>query len=182
MLRADGLSGSKAHHASRHRDGGGRSVNPDIEIAQESEHIAEARYAEGRAALWPTLDINTTEQNQTRNLIAQGFQFTSTVPGLTVPASVGPFNTFDARLVLNQPVFDLSALRRSQAAHASIQAAKADTARTRDAVAALVAHAYARVLRENAVLEATEASIARARATLESLRTSTPPARARRSM
>ena len=69
-----------------------RGSNPNIEIAQESEHIAEARYAQGHAAMWPTLDFNTIGQNQTRNLNAQGFQFASTIPGLTIPSAVGPWH------------------------------------------------------------------------------------------
>lgn len=145
-----------------------QNAQPNLEVARELERVAEARYAQGRAAMLPSLDINSIWQNQTRNLDAQGFQFANTVPGLTIPKSVGPFNTFDARVVLSQPVFDLSAIRRSGASRAAIQAAKADTAHTRDEVAAQVAHAYARVLRENAVLDAERAAVERAQATLES--------------
>ena len=65
-------------------------------MAQESERIAEARYAAGRSAKLPILAVETTGQNQTRNLGAQGFRFETAPAGLTVPDSVGPFNTFDA--------------------------------------------------------------------------------------
>lgn len=145
----------------------GRGLNPGIEIAQQSERIAEARYSQGNAALWPLLDVTTTGQNQTRNLHAQGFRFDTEVPGLTIPESVGPFNTLDARVTLTQPLFDLSTLRRSRAARAAITVAKAETAQTRDDVALQVAHAYARVLREEADLAAAGASIERARSTLQ---------------
>jgi outer membrane protein TolC len=147
-----------------------RGLNPSIEIAQQSERIAEARYAQGHAAMWPIFDITTTGQNLTRNLNAQGFRFDTSVPGLTIPRTVGPFNTLDARVTVTQPVFDLSAFRRSRAARASIQTAKAETTQTRDEVAAQVAHAYARVLREEAGVAAAEAAIERARATLQTSR------------
>ncbi len=147
-----------------------QNVDPEIEMARESERIAEARHEQGHAAMLPSLDINAIGQNQTRNLNAQGFQFANTVPGVAIPASVGPFNTFDLRVSVSQGVFDLSAIRRSAASRAAIEAAKADTAQTRDEIAAHVAHAYVRVLRENAVLGANEKAVEQARATFESAR------------
>src|ERR1043166_2203598 len=128
--------------------------NPTIEMAREAERAADARYQLGRLARMPNLEVDSTGQNQTRNLSAQGFRFDT--PGFTIPDSVGPFNTFDARVVLTQPVLDLSTIRRSRAAYATAAAAGADTSRTRDDVAAAVAHAYVRVLREQAHLNAAD--------------------------
>jgi outer membrane protein TolC len=142
--------------------------NPTIEMAREAERAADARYQLGRLARMPNLEVDSTGQNQTRNLSAQGFRFDT--PGFTIPDSVGPFNTFDARVVLTQPVLDLSTIRRSRAAYATAAAAGADTSRTRDDVAAAVAHAYVRVLREQAHLNAADGAVARARATLASAR------------
>jgi outer membrane protein len=147
-----------------------QNPQPNLEVARELERVAESRYAQGRAAMLPSLDMSTIWQNQTRNLYAQGFRLANTIPGLVIPKSAGPFNTFDARVALSQPVFDLSAIRRSGASRAAIQAAKADTAQMRDEIAVQVAHAYARVLRENAVLDAGRAAVERAQATLESAR------------
>jgi outer membrane protein TolC len=143
--------------------------HPDLRIAQEAERIAAARQAQGRAAMLPAFEAAAAGQNQTRNLGAQGFQF-DTPPGFTIPERVGPFNTFDARLSVTQPVFDLSAIRRQRAASARATAAGADSERRRDEVAALVAHAYVRVLRAEGELAASESAIARARATLGAVR------------
>src|SRR5690349_19827231 len=92
-------------------------ANPDVQIAQEAERIAGARQAQGRAAMLPSLESSLAGQNQTRNLAAQGFQF-ATPPGFTIPETVGPFNSWDTRVALTQPVFDWSAVRRLRAASA----------------------------------------------------------------
>ncbi len=147
-----------------------RAADPSIALAVASERVAEARYQEGRANLWPVMDVTTTGQNQTRNLGAEGFRFDTSVPGLTIPKSVGPFNTFDARVVLTETVFDLSAIRRLRVARVAAAAAQADTQSTRDDLAQQAAHAYAAMLREQARVAAVEAAILEARATLESAR------------
>ena len=143
-------------------------ANPELQIAQESERIAGARFAFGRASRLPQLEVGATGQNQTRNLDAQGFRFETPAPGFTIPDSVGPFNTLDNRVTLTQTVLDLGAMRRSRAASASVDAAAADTAHTRNQIALNVARAYVLVLREAAQVAGAESTIARARATLES--------------
>src|SRR5947209_3740183 len=91
---------------------------PELTIAETSERIAEARYQSGRAGMWPVFEAAAAGQNVTRNLNAEGFRFNTNVPGLTIPKSVGPFNTLDARVSVTQSVFDAGALRRSRAVQA----------------------------------------------------------------
>jgi outer membrane protein len=144
-------------------------ANPDVQIAQEAEQIAGARQAQGRAAMLPSLESSLAGQNQTRNLAAQGFQF-ATPSGFTIPETVGPFNSWDTRLALTQPVFDWSAVRRLRAASARTAAAGEESERRRDELAAEVARLYVRVLRDDAELAAAEAAIRRTGLTLDAAR------------
>jgi outer membrane protein TolC len=143
---------------------------PELAEARASERVAEARYQAGRAGMFPVFEATTTGQNITRNLNAEGFRFDTNVPGLTIPKSVGPFNTFDARMSLTQTVVNFSALRRAGAGQAAVSAAQADTERMRDNLARQAAQAYAAMLRESASVTASEAALAQARATLASAR------------
>lgn len=146
------------------------SSNPDLQIAQEAERIAAAQHAQGRSALLPSLQATTVGQNQTRNLVAQGIRFDESLGGLTIPESVGPFNTLDLRMAATQPVLDFSAIRRLRASSARTAAAGADFERRRDEIAAQVARAYIRVLRDDGALAACGESLARAQDTLASVR------------
>jgi len=143
---------------------------PEVAIAEASERIAEARYHTARAGLFPVLEATGTGQNITRNLDAEGFRFDTGAPGLTIPKSVGPFNTLDARVTLTQSILDFSALRRARAGQAAIPVAQASKESARDSLARQVAHAYAAILRESGVVAASEAALAQARATLDSAR------------
>jgi outer membrane protein TolC len=124
-----------------------------IRLVDEDVRLSRIRYREARANLLPDLSITTAEQNQTRNLNAEGFRF-ATGAAFTIPPTVGPYNTFDARIFLNQPIFNLAALVRSRAARASIQEAQANAGQERDQVAARIARAYMRSLHAKAVVEA----------------------------
>ncbi len=143
---------------------------PDVAIAEASQRIAEARYHTARAGMFPVFEATGTGQNVTRNLDAEGFRFDTGVPGLTIPKSVGPFNTLDARVSVTQSILDFSALRRARAGQAAIPVTHASTENVRDSLARQVAHAYAAIVRESAVVTASEAALAQARATLESAR------------
>jgi outer membrane protein TolC len=95
--------------------------------------LREAGTTEARGARWRALegllpDVNgsVNERRQVLNLA---------VFGLPVePAIVGPFNVFDARLTLSQPVIDLSALNRYKAASLDASAADRGMASARDMV------------------------------------------------
>jgi len=135
-----------------------------VQMAQEAERASAANYTEVRSTLLPALEGSMAEQDQTVNPKALGLRFES--PAFTVPDSVGPFSTFDARLRLNAKLLDMSALRHRQAAAMSWQAAKSETESVRERVAAAVARLYSAALRaeeqsEVAALNLKEAEAAR---------------------
>jgi outer membrane protein len=137
--------------------------NTTLEMAHESEQLAHWRYAQARAGLLPNLDGSVAEQNQTVNLRALGVRSEPDL-ALTFPEEVGPFSTFDARLRLNQNLFNFSSIRRWQAAQEDVHAAQAETETVRQGQAATVARLYAVALRAEADVEASQASAAYAEA------------------
>jgi len=134
--------------------------NTRVKLAEEAIKQAQARSAEARAALLPNVDGSITEESQTRNLKAFGFQF-PTVPilGFTIPTFVGPFDVFDARANANVSIFDFSSIRNYQASKVAIEAIKADNQGTRDQVTDQVARAYLTGLRAEAALETAKANV-----------------------
>jgi outer membrane protein TolC len=140
--------------------------NARSQLADELIQQAQARSAQSRAALLPNVEASVSEQNLTRNLAAFGIRFNLPIPGFMVPEVVGPFNVFDARATVNQSVFDLSAIRRFQAARLGVDVAEAESESVKDVVAGQVAGAYLAALRAESNLEEVKANVALAEALL----------------
>ncbi len=138
-----------------------------LQLAEELLRQARARSDEARAALLPNISASVGEQNTTRNLEAAGIRFNLPIPGFTFPTLVGPFNIFDARATASQTILNLGSMRRYQASRAGIHQAEAEAQSTQDDVRAQVARAYLAAVREEAVLEATQADVKLAEAILK---------------
>lgn len=87
------------------------------------------------------------------------------VPG--VPAVVGPFNYYDARVFLSQRIFDLEAIKRTQAAGHELAAADFSEKEARELVVVAVGAAYLQVLAGSARVETVAAQVVTANATLQ---------------
>jgi outer membrane protein TolC len=143
--------------------------NAQIQISGESLRQAQARSAQARAALLPDISSSLAYRNQTLNLKANGLQFDiPTVPGFSFafPSMVGPFNVVDARLSGSQSVFDISSVRRLQASHSGISAARSDVESVEESVAAQVARAYLSAIRADADVETARANVTLSQAVL----------------
>ena len=134
------------------------SGNLDVQLARTGVSQAEAQSDEARALLLPTLGLSATEQNQSRNLSAEGFKFAN-LPGFRIPAQVGPYDTFDSRASLQQTVFNASLLVRRKAFQAGSRAQKLAEQQTREQVAARVAHIYLEILRHRSMLNEIQADV-----------------------
>jgi len=132
-----------------------------VKLAEEDLKQAQSRADQARAALLPDFEAYVQDQNETNNLKAFGFglAFIVPIPGFNIPTFVGPFNVFDARLSVNQTVFDFSTIRRYQASKVAIQATKADNEGTRNQVTDQVARAYLAGLDAQANLETARANV-----------------------
>jgi len=110
----------------------------EVLVAEERVQQALARIGQARSGLLPQLEGTASEQRKTVNLKAFGIN--PNIPGFN--PDVPPFNVFDARISLQQNLFDLTVLRRLSAAKAGQRLSVAEQEKTREDVLALVADMY----------------------------------------
>jgi outer membrane protein TolC len=115
------------------------------------------------SALLPDITGSLRESRQITNLAAFGFPLPAGIPPV-----VGPFNVFDARISVEQPVLDLRATNQLKAERHTIAAADHSYRSARDLVVLATANAYLQALSASARLQTTQAQLATAEA-LETL-------------
>ena len=110
-----------------------RALRYNLQILTSDQQVESARGAHLRSlsGLLPSVDAHAVDTQQTANLAAFGFQG-SLFPGL--PTLIGPFNVFDARVQVSQPLLDLSALHEIRRREFSLDAARLDERNARDVV------------------------------------------------
>jgi outer membrane protein len=140
--------------------------NTLIQLSGEALKQAESRSLQTRAALLPDVSAAFRAQSMTTNLSSMGIRIGLPIPGFQFPRFVGPFTNMDARLSATQSIFDLSAIRRFQAARTGVDAARDDVGNNAERVAALVARAYLSALKAAADVAAAEANITLSEAVL----------------
>jgi len=124
---------------------------PSVEIAGLREDESRARVTQARSGLLPNISLAGSWANRTLNPKALGFSFAG------VPSLIGPFDVVDGRVQLQQTIFDFSNLKRVSAAKSQVTAAAAEGSATEEASAQIVAVAYARATRGQAVVGARRA-------------------------
>lgn len=142
------LSLSKAIEIALAPDG-----NTRVQLATEAARQAQARKAEAMSALLPNFDAAWSARSFTQSLATVGIQIG--VPSFALPSFVGPVDVYDLRASATQAIFNLSQIRKFQAAGAQASASKLDTEQARVDTAAVVGKAYVNATRaENAVATA----------------------------
>jgi outer membrane protein TolC len=127
--------------------------NAKVQLAAEAVRQARARKVEAMSALLPNFDASWSARSFTESLTALGLQIQT--PLFAIPTFVGPVDVYDLRATGTQTVFNLSAIRKFQAASAQAAAFKLDTEQARVETAALVGKAYVNATRaENGVATA----------------------------
>jgi outer membrane protein len=127
--------------------------NAKVQLAAEAVRQAQARKAEALSALLPNFDASWSARSFTQNLTTMGLQIQT--PLFAIPTFVGPVDVYDLRASGTQSVFNLSAIRKFQAAGAQASASKLDTEQARVQTAALAGKAYINATRaENGVATA----------------------------
>lgn len=116
-----------------------RGLKYNLGLLLSAQGTRGARGARLRALsdLLPKVSWATTESRQQLNLQAFGF---SSFPG--IPAIVGPFNTFDTRAYLSQPILDFKALQGARAEAENVKAAEFSYQDSRDLVVLVCADLY----------------------------------------
>ena len=134
--------------------------NTNIQLSGEALKQAQSRALQARAALLPDLEGAFNDRSQTVNLAAEGLtSIHLPFPGFTFPSLVGPFSTVDARLSVQQSVFDFASIRRFQASKVGVSAATQELDSTAETVAAQVARAYLAAGRADADVETANANV-----------------------
>lgn len=120
---------------------------------QRVNHAAGARW-QSLSDLLPHVSVNLHESRQLVNAAAYGF---TGFPGL--PALIGPYSIFDARLIATTTLLDAAALARLRADRATVDAEQHDLRNARELVVLAVASLYLET-----VTDASRAESARAQA------------------
>lgn len=138
----------------------GLRENVAVLLAATGIEAASGARKEVLARLFPQLRGSVSESRVKINLAAYGFP---TPPGES--AVIGPFPLFDARLSLEQSLFDAAALARAAAARHRLEAKRLDARAIQQQVAGAVANLYLATLASDAAIEAARAVVDTAQAT-----------------
>jgi outer membrane protein TolC len=133
--------------------------------AHEQRNEARGEKQQSLAPLLPNISGVTYQADLTENLVALGFQ-PGTIPGFN-STFLGPFRNFDARLLMSQKVFDLSAIRNYQAGRAGVRVAELREALAREQVASRTGLTYLEALRAERAVVAAQANVELAQALLK---------------
>ena len=138
-----------------------RGLEHNLGLLNAEESLGRAQGARwlALADLLPNINGRVAENRQTVNLAAFGFPLP---PG--TPSLVGPFNVFDARLSLSQPVFDLRAINASRAESHRLEAARLNVRTARDLVVLVTVNLYLESLAAQARVESATAQLQTAQA------------------
>jgi outer membrane protein TolC len=138
-----------------------RGLQHNLGVLTQEQGVREAGGARWRALseLLPTVDANVSETRQIVNLAAFGFKGFAGLPQL-----VGPFNVFDARVSLSQPVFDLSALNGLRAGNHNVAAEQYALQDARTLVVLVVTNLYLETVTSASRLAAARAQLETAEA------------------
>jgi outer membrane protein TolC len=104
------------------------------------------QYRQARSALLPQLDLFARQSIQTLNL--QGFGID--LPGVSEPGLIGPFGSMDARLLLNQDIFNLATVRAWKSYRSRQDASRILITDAREIVTLNVVSTYLQALRAKA--------------------------------
>lgn len=130
-----------------------RGLERNLGVLLEEQQV---RAAEGRrwrqlSGLLPDAGAVMRESREKLNLAAMGF---SGFPG--IPSLIGPFGVFDARVMISQPVFDLSAIYDAREGAAALRAERHTYQDTRSLVVLVVSNLYLQILADSSRAEAAQ--------------------------
>jgi outer membrane protein len=135
--------------------------NPTAQIAVLTAAQSEQDKNIARADLLPQASASISDEAQKVNLLAE-FGGKVALPGF--PKTVGPYQFFSAGPSVSAPIFDLTLLRRYQAAQNTLSASKASSLSTREQVILLVVSQYIGTLRAAANVQASQSRVELAQA------------------
>lgn len=135
-----------------------------VKLAQERHVESRAQRGVALSALLPNISGAASQASVTGNLAAMGLG-PSTFPG--IPAFIGPFSRFDARVQMTQTLFSLPSIRRYQATGHGVRLAEQQRRLTEQQVTAATAFAYVGLLEASQAVNAAESNVQLARRLLD---------------
>ena len=145
-----------------------QALKNNLQAKLAEERIAESRAQRGigLSALLPNIAGAAYQMNLTENLAAQGLSASAFhVPGL--PAFIGPYDSFDARIRMVQSLFNLASIRRYQAARYGVQLAEQQRRLAEQQVTTATTLAYIALLDAGQSVATAEANVQLARQLLD---------------
>jgi outer membrane protein TolC len=136
----------------------GLQANLGLLVAQEGVTDAHGTRWESLSGLLPDISARVGEARRKVSLAEFGF---TSFPGIT-STTVGPFNVFDTRVNISQPILDVSAIYSARAGSATVKAAEYNVKDARDLVVLVVANLYLETVSASARVEAARAASATA--------------------
>ncbi len=138
-----------------------RALDHNLGVLTAEEALGRARGARWIALseMLPNVGGRVSETRQKINLAAFGFGTGSgpSFPG--IPDLVGPFNVFDARLSVSQPVFDLEAINDARSESHSVAAARLSRQSARNFVIHVAGNTFVQALAASARVDAARAQL-----------------------
>jgi outer membrane protein TolC len=136
-----------------------RALEHNLGVLTAEQNLGKAQGARWRVLsdLLPNVSGRVGETRQTINLAAFGFGGGSSSPFGDIPTTVGPFNVFDARIVLSQSVLDFGALYGARAEAHNVEAARLTFKSARDYVISVAGTLYVQALAASARADAARA-------------------------
>jgi len=148
----------------------GLRTNLGLLLAADQTETARGERWKQLSELLPNLKANLLENAQTESLTALGFNKLApffTPPGArttTFPRVIPAFNYFDARVYLDQSVFNFNNLEKERSAEESLRAARFSYKDAREMVVLAVGNAYLQSIAAGARVETAEAQVKTAQA------------------
>jgi outer membrane protein TolC len=133
--------------------------NLGILLSDDARGRAEGARWKAMGGLLPTVNGRLAETRQVVDLAAYGFPLPEGIPPI-----VGPFNLFDARVFVTQPIIDLKALNDLRAERHNVAAATHTYQSARELVVLVAANAYLQALAASARADAARAQMQSAQA------------------
>lgn len=133
--------------------------NLGLLLQEQTAEVARGERWRALSALLPNLSGNLNGTRQIINLQAYGFP--------ADPPLVGPFNVFDARVSVSQPVIDLAAMNDARAASYDVKAAQFGIKDARDLVVLVSVNLYLEAVAASSRVESTRAQLDTAKALLQ---------------
>jgi len=122
------------------KDAIGRGLEHNLGVLLQEQGLESARGSrwQSLSGLLPDVAARVGEARRQSSLAEFGF---TSFPGITSTV-IGPFNVFDTRLTVTQPIVDVSAMYEARAGAAAVRAAEFEVANARDLVVLVVANLY----------------------------------------